>query len=54
MKLLFTDTDSLCYELKTDDFFKDISADVENKFDTSNFEKDHKSGIFYAKNKKVK
>ena len=53
MKLLFTDTDSLCYELETDDFFKDISADVENKFDTSNFEKDHKSGIFYAKNKKV-
>ena len=53
MKLLFTDTDSLCYELETDDFFKDISADVEKKFDTSNFEKDHKSGIFYAKNKKV-
>ena len=27
-KLLFTDTDSLCYEIQTDDFFQDISADV--------------------------
>ena len=28
-KLLFTDTDSLCYEIKTVDFFKDISGDLE-------------------------
>ena len=34
-KLLFTDTDSLCYEIETDDFFKDISGDIEAKFDTS-------------------
>ncbi len=26
--LLFTDTDSLCYEIRTKDFFKDISDDV--------------------------
>ena len=52
-KLLFTDTDSLCYETQTDDFFKDISKDVDQKFDTSNYPKDHKSGIPTGKNKKV-
>ena len=52
-KLLFTDTDSLCYEIQTDDFFKDISQDVEQKFDTSNYPKDHKSEIPTGKNKKV-
>ena len=51
-KLLFTDTDSLCYEIETDDFFADIAEDVEEKFDTSNFPKDHSSGI-QGKNKKV-
>jgi hypothetical protein len=35
-RLLFTDTDSLCYEIKTEDFFKDISNHVHEKFDTSN------------------
>ena len=52
-ELLFTDTDSLCYEIQTDDFFKDISKDVDQKFDTSNFDKNHKSGIATMKNKKV-
>ena len=51
-KLLFTDTDSLCYEIQTDDFFKDISQDVEQKFDTGNYPKDHKSEIPTGKNKK--
>ena len=51
-KLLFTDTDSLCYEIETEDFYEDISGDVEQKFDTSNFEKNHPSGI-QGKNKKV-
>ena len=51
--LLFTDTDSLCYEIKTQDFYKDISVDVHSKFDTSNFEKDHPSGIQTGVNKKV-
>ena len=36
-KLLLTDTDSLAYEIETEDFYKDISEDVEAKFDTSNF-----------------
>ena len=50
-KLLMTDTDSLCYEIETGDFYKDISNDVEKGFDTSNFPKDHPSGI-QGKNKK--
>ena len=52
-KLLFTDTDSLCYEMETDDFFQDISADVKEKFDTSNFPKIHPSNIPTGINKKV-
>ena len=51
-KLLFTDTDSLCYEIQTEDFFKDISGDVEDYFDTNNFPKDHPSEIPVGKNKK--
>ena len=52
-KLLFTDTDSLAYEIQTEDFYKDIKGDVERKFDTSNFLKDHPSGIPVGVNKKV-
>ena len=56
-KLLLTDTDSLIYEIKTDDFYKDISKDVESKFDTSEFNKDHPSissvGFKVGANKKV-
>ena len=51
-KLLFTDTDSLCYEIETEDFFADIAGDVKELFDTSNFDKNHPSGI-QGKNKKV-
>ena len=52
-KLLFTDTDSLAYEVQTEDFYRDISGDVATKFDTSNFPKDHPSGIEAGHNKKV-
>ena len=58
-KLLFTDTDSLCYEIKTEDVYKDISPDVHRLFDTSNYPKDHtdrnghKSCIPTGVNKKV-
>ena len=51
--LLFTDTDSLAYEIKTDDFYADISNDVESRFDTSDYPKDHPSGIKTGVNKKV-
>ena len=53
VKLLFTDTDSLCYEIMTDDFYKDISPDIKERFDTSNYPKDHPSGIETGVNKKV-
>ena len=52
-KLLFTDTDSLAYEIETQDFYKGISDDIVGKFDTSNFPKDHPSGIQVGLNNKV-
>ena len=52
-KLLFTDTDSVMYEIQTDDFYKDISSEVHNKFDTNNFSPDHPSGIPTGVNQKV-
>jgi len=52
-KLLMTDTDSLMYEIETEDFFKDISGDVREKFDTLNFPQKHPSGILTGFNKKV-
>ena len=52
-KLLFTDTDSLMYEITTDDFYKDISKDIKTKFDTSDYPPNHESGILTGANKKV-
>ena len=51
--LLFTDTDSLMYELKTDDFYVDIKDDIKKRFDTSDFPQGHESGILSGVNKKV-
>ena len=52
-ELLFTDTDSLMYEIETEDFYKDISPDVHSMFDTSNYPSRHPSGIKIGVNKKV-
>ena len=52
-ELLFTDTDSLMYQIKTKDFYKDICPDVRNKFDTSDYPSVHPSGIITGANKKV-
>ena len=38
-KLCYTDTDSFIIYIKTEDFFQDISNDVEKYFHTSNFDK---------------
>jgi len=51
--VLFIDTDTLCYEIETEDFFKDISADLLEKFDMSNFSLNQPSGIPTSINKKV-
>lgn len=39
--LLFTDTDSLCYHIKTDDIYKDFKKDTNDRFDFSNYPKSH-------------
>ena len=31
------DTDSLVYDIKTEDFYKDIAENVETRFDTSEY-----------------
>ena len=36
--LCYMDTDSFIMDMKTNDFYKDIANDVENRFDTSNYE----------------
>ena len=52
-ELMFTDTDSLLYQIHTDDFYHDITHDILEKFDTSDYPPDHPSGIPTGVNKKV-
>ena len=51
VKLCYMDTDSFIMDLKTNDFYKDIANDVENRFDTSNYEV--KMPLPMGKNKKI-
>ena len=51
VKLCCMDTDSLLVHIKTNDFYKDISDDVDNRFGTSNYEV--KRPLPIGKNKKV-
>ena len=37
VKLCYTDTESLVMNIKTNDFYKDIAQDVQERFDTSNY-----------------
>ena len=55
IKLCYTDTDSYVYDIKTEDFYKDIAEDVEKRFDTSGYTKDRPSSkmLPIGKNKKV-
>ena len=50
IKLLFTDTDSLCYDIKTEDFFKDMLDDLD-LFDNSEYPEAHM--CYNTSNKKV-
>ena len=52
LKLCYMDTDSLVYEIGTEDFYKDIAEDVEARFDTSRY-KDGLRPLPAGKNKKV-
>ena len=51
VKLCYTDTDSLVMNIKTNDFYKDIAQDVQDRFDTSNYSFDRP--LPKGKNKKV-
>ena len=51
VKFCYTDTDSFIINIKTNDFYEDIASDVENRFDTSNYEV--KRPLSMEKNKKV-
>ena len=37
LTLCYMDTNSLIYDIETDDFYKDIAGDVESRFDTSGY-----------------
>ena len=52
-KLCYTDTNSFIIYIKTEDFFEDISNNVERLFDTSNYNENDKRPLPIGKNKKV-
>ena len=47
------DTDSLVYDIKTEDFYEDIANDVEARFDTSGYSKTNFRPLPIGLNKKV-
>ena len=51
VKLCYMDIDGFIMNIKTNDFYKDIANDVENRFDTSNYEVNRPLPM--GKNKKV-
>ena len=51
VKLCYTDTDSFIINIKANDFYEDIASDLENRFDTSNYEVNRPLPM--GKNKKV-
>ena len=53
LKLCYMDTDSLVYDIKTEDFYEDIADDVEARFDTSGYSKTDFRPLPISLNKKV-
>ena len=51
IKLCYMDTDSFIMNIKMNDFYEDIASDIENKFDTSNYEINRP--LLMGRNKKV-
>ena len=51
-KLCYTDTDSFIIHIITEDFFEDISNDVELRYDTSNYDENDKRPLPVNENKK--
>ena len=52
-KLCYTDTDSFIIHIITEDFFEDISNDVQLWYDTSNYDENDKRPLPIGKNKNV-
>ena len=52
-KLCYMDTDSVIVHIKTEDFYEDVTNDVEKYFDTSNYDENDKRPLSIGKNKKV-
>ena len=52
-KLCYMDIGSFILHIKTEDFYEDIANDVEGRFDTSDFDKNHKRPLPIGKNKKI-
>ena len=52
-KLYYTDTDNFIIHTITEDFFEDISNNVEACYDTSNYDENDKKPLPTGKNKKV-
>ena len=53
VKLSYIDTDSFIYEIKIEDFYKDIPKDVEIKFDTRGYSKNENRPLPVQKNKRA-
>ena len=51
--LCYIDTDSLVYDIKTDDFHEDITGDVKSRFDMSNYNHSRVHPLPIGVNKKV-
>ncbi|KAF0761226.1 Uncharacterized protein FWK35_00003310 [Aphis craccivora] len=54
IELIYTDTDSLVYYIKTDDFYNDLlnNSNLLNRMDTRNLPRDHP--CYIAERKKIK
>ena len=52
-KLCYMDTDNFVIHVLTEDFYEDISDDVDRWFDTSNYDYNDKRPLPIGKNKKV-
>ena len=55
LKLLYMDIDSSVYNIKAEDFYKDIAGDVETRFDTSGYESGNENSrpLPIGRNKKL-
>ncbi|XP_057316829.1 uncharacterized protein LOC130657853 [Hydractinia symbiolongicarpus] len=53
LQLSYMDTDSFVYDIRTEDFYRDIAQDVEARFDTSAYNADDNRPFPIGENKKV-